>query len=111
MSILERIPFFNQLPSDVQLVVLNLILLAVALLAIWVLRHFITRLVLMPFRGLAGRTQTDLDDRVLDSIERPTRVFVLGMGIAIITAVFTFTPEIETFTSSLASALIIAGAI
>jgi MscS family membrane protein len=111
MSILERIPFLNTLPSDVQLVVLNLLLLALALLVIWILRHTVTRIVLIPFRGLAGRTESDLDDRVLDTIERPMRIFILGIGIAIVTAVFTFTPEIDTFTSSLASALIIAGAI
>jgi MscS family membrane protein len=111
MSILERIPFLNTLPPDVQLVVLNLLLLALALLVIWILRHTVTRMVLIPFRGLAGRTESDLDDRVLDTIERPMRIFVLGIGIAIVTVVFDFTPEIDTFTNSLASALIIAGAI
>jgi MscS family membrane protein len=109
MSILERIPFLNTLPEDVQLVVLNLILVAMALIVIWVLRNVVTRLVLIPFRGLAGRTQNNLDDRVLDTIERPMRIFVLGAGVAIVNAAFNFTPQIDTFIASLARALILAG--
>ncbi|MDQ7027067.1 MAG: mechanosensitive ion channel family protein [Anaerolineae bacterium] len=109
MSIAEQLPFLSELPAEVQMIVLNLILVLLALVVVWVLRNLVTRLVMIPIRGLAGRTKTDLDDRMLDSIERPMRLFVLGAGVAIVTTIFTFTPQLDSFTNSVARALILAG--
>jgi MscS family membrane protein len=111
MSIIERLPFLNQLSPAAQVIVLNLILLALALIVIWVLRNTVIRLVMIPIRGLAGRTKTDLDNRVLDTIERPMRLFILGAGVAIVTAIFDFNPQIDAFTNTIARALILAGVI
>lgn len=111
MSITEQIPFLNQLPPATQALISNLLLLLLALIVVWVLRNIVTRLVLVPFRGLAARTQTNLDDRVLDTLERPMGIFVLGAGVAIVAAIFQFGTDLERFTDSVSRALFLAAII
>ena len=109
MSIVERLPFLNQLSTATQLIVLNLIFLFLALLVVWVLRNALIRLVMIPVRGLVGRTQNNLDNRIMDLIERPMRLFIFGAAVAVVTAFIDFPPDIDAFTGSVSSALILAG--
>lgn len=108
MNIVDYLPFLKDLPTEVRSIALNFILLILALVVVWILRSLVARIIMSPMHGVAKRTETDLDDRALDAIERPMRVLVLGIGIALIVAIFRFGPEVDTFANSLSRALIIA---
>jgi len=105
---LRQIPFINQLPQATQVLMTRLILLALALIVIWILRNIVTRILMQPIKLFVGRTSSDLDDNILDAVQRPLRVAVLGLGIAIVSGIFSFGEDLDTFADSLASALILA---
>jgi len=111
MNITDYLPFLSQLPEEVRSLVLNLILLLLALIAIWILRNLVTRMIMAPIRRVTQRTSTELDDKALAAIERPMRVLVMGVGIALITVIFNFGPQVDGFTDSLSRALILAAVV
>lgn len=108
MSLAERIPYFSLLPESIQVLMLNLALLILALVVIWILRNLVARIVMLPLRSLVRKTETDIDDRAVDAIERPMRILVLGAGVAIVAAAFQFGPDLDQFSDSLSRALILA---
>lgn len=111
LNISDYLPFLNDLPEEVQTLVLNLILFLIALIIIWVLRIIVTRMILSPMHRAASRTETDVDDKALDAIERPMRIMVLGFGIIVVSAIFSFGQELDAFTDSLSRALILAAVV
>lgn len=108
MNIAENIPFFNNLPPEIQSLILNGLLLAFALIVIWALRNLVTRIVMTPVRELAARTKKPMDDQAVDRIERPIRILVVGLGIAIVTALFDFNAVLDRFADTLARAMVLA---
>jgi MscS family membrane protein len=108
MNIAENIPFFNNLPPEIQSLILNVLLLVFALAVIWLLRNLVTRIVMTPVREMAARTRKPLDDHAIQTIERPIRLLVVGLGIAIVTALFDFNPALDRFADTLARALVLA---
>jgi MscS family membrane protein len=111
MNITDYLPFLAQLPEEIRPILLNLILLLLALIVVWVLRIVVTRIIMSPIRRVTERTATDLDDKALAAVERPMRVLVLGVGLALIAATFHFGPELDAFTNSISRALILAAVI
>jgi len=50
-------------------------------LAFLVLRRLFTRVILGRFKSLAARSRTHIDDRVINSLEKPVRLIPLVMGL------------------------------
>lgn len=108
MSIADYIPYFSELGKGTQVIVINLLAIAVALIVIWVMRSFVLRLLLSGIRNMAGRTTFTQDDLLVRAIERPLRIAVIGVGILAVTAILNFTPDVDTFADSLGQALLFA---
>ena len=108
MSIADYIPFFSELGKGTQVIVINLVALAFALIIIWIMRSFVLRLLLSGIRRLAGRTTFTQDDLLVSAIERPLRIAVAGVGILAITTIFDFTADIDSFGNTLGQALLFA---
>ncbi len=107
MEFLDQIPFFNQFPPGTQRLMLRLLALAVALVFLWVLRGVVTRMIMAPVKRLVGRTSGTLDDAIFDAVQRPMRLIVLAIGVAIVAELFSFDTELGNFAASLTGALVI----
>lgn len=87
---LENIEFLQQLPAETRELVLQLLLLAIAIIVIWALRRTITWLIIRPLRVVTGRTKNELDDLLLDAVIGPTRFLVIAGGIALTVSLLDF---------------------
>jgi MscS family membrane protein len=86
---------------------LRLLALAVALVFLWILRGVVTRIIMSPVKRMVGRTSNTMDDTIFEAIQRPMRLVVLAIGVAIISQLFSFDTDLTDFTQSLTSALFI----
>jgi MscS family membrane protein len=107
MEFLDQVPFFNQFPPGTQRLMLRLLALAVALVFLWVLRGVVTRMIMSPVKRLVGRTSSKMDDAIFNAIQRPMRLIVLAIGVAIVAELFSFDTELSEFAASLTGALVI----
>lgn len=79
-----ELEFINNLPQEFRSLVLRVLLALLALLIIWLLRRLLSGLILLPFRRLVvERTQTQIDDLLLTTVEAPIRLLVVAIGVAI----------------------------
>ncbi|MGB7339121.1 MAG: mechanosensitive ion channel family protein [Phototrophicaceae bacterium] len=108
MNIIENIPILQDLPIEQQ----ALIVLLSAPLLVWlvsaIIRTIILRFIMTPMRAYASKTETDVDDRVLQVIERPIRILLIGVAIAVISVTLEFKGDIDILADNIANALIIA---
>ncbi|MEL7436386.1 MAG: hypothetical protein AAFN11_20770, partial [Chloroflexota bacterium] len=108
MNVIRQIPFLQDLPAQQQII---LVLIAAPIL-VWivsaVIRTIILRFVLAPIRRYADKTETDLDNRALDVIERPIRILLIGIAIAIISGLLDFKGDVDQLADNIANSLIIA---
>lgn len=111
LDLADQIPFLTSLPKELQTIILNILLFVIAMLAIWVLRNILSRIIMAPLRRAVGRTSNDLDDRALKAVERPMRVLVLGIGIALVATIFNFTATLDHLADVVARALVIASVV
>ncbi|MEM9953719.1 MAG: mechanosensitive ion channel family protein [Chloroflexota bacterium] len=107
MNVIQQIPILRDIPLEQQ----ALIVLLTAPLLVWVVsalfRVVILNFVMAPFRRYAKRTESDLDDRALTVIERPIRILMIGVAIAIISAGLEFKGDVDTLADNIANSLII----
>jgi len=82
-ELLEETPIFEVLPTNLQELIIRILLVLLALLLIWGLRRVITLIVVQPLRGLAKRTGRAYDDQLLDLMLLPMRWFIIAIGILI----------------------------
>jgi MscS family membrane protein len=108
MSIADYIPYFGELGKNVQVLVINLMAIAAALVVIWIMRSFVLRFLLSSIQRIAGRTTFTHDDQIVSAIERPLRIAVVGVGILVLTAILNFTPDVDLFAENLGKALLFA---
>lgn len=107
MEFLDQVPFFNQFPRGTQELMLRLLALAAALVFLWVLRGVVTRLIMSPVKRLVGRTSSKRDDAIFEAVQRPMRLIVLAIGVAVVAQLFSFDTELTEFAASLTGALVI----
>ena len=107
MNIKELFPFINDLPEFLQPIVPDLILVVFALLLIIVLRWLLTWILLRPLRVLVGRTNSDLDDILVDQSITPLRIAVVGIALMISVSVLEFGIEVQQVAMTIGRALII----
>ena len=87
--------------------VISVLVLILALLIIWLLRRAIAWAILRPIRSLVGRTGTDVDDRLMDSIIKPLRFAILGVGLILAVLIVGIEGAIRDFALVVARSLII----
>ena len=107
MNIIKYIPFIQDLPVEQQVI----IVLIIAPILVWVsaavIRTIVIRFILAPVKRYAKTTETELDDRALEVIERPLRVLLIGIAIAVISGLLQFKGDLDGIADSIAMALII----
>lgn len=108
MNIIDYIPFISDLPIEHR----ALIVIISAPILVWLvsltIRTIIMNFVMAPIKRYAKTTETDLDDRALKVIERPIRVLMIGIAIAIISSLLQFKGDLDQLADNVANALIIA---
>lgn len=83
MLVDDLFPFLRSLPPDVHDTVVRILLAALALLATFLLRGMLTRLIIRPLRRRAEGTASRLDDQVLNIIQQPVQVLIVAIGFSL----------------------------
>ena len=107
MSFIKFIPFVRDLPLEQQVLIVIISVPILVWLVSTLIRVVIMTFVLAPIRRYAKTTQTDIDDRILRIIERPIRILLIGLAIAIISTALQFTGDLDEIADNIANALII----
>ena len=110
MLLEELFPFLNNLPEGVRELVINLILFVVALFIIWALRRVLSWVIIIPLRRLAGRSDNNLDDRVVDALVGPIRFIIVAIGLTITVNILNFGAEVQLIVETVARSILIAAA-
>lgn len=79
--LVDQIPILRDLPPAIQEVILRAAALIVALALIWGTRKILSALVIAPIRQITKRTNTDIDDKLLDAALGPVRLIIIALGI------------------------------
>lgn len=107
MQLVDLLPFFAGQPEIVQRLAADLFPFLVALLLIVVLRWLLTWLLLRPLRALVRRTESDLDDTLLEASLTPVRIAVVGLSILVVTLLFKFDAEVVQIAQTVSRVLLI----
>jgi MscS family membrane protein len=105
MNLIDTIPYLRDLSPEMQFLVLVLLAPILILLASSILRFLVMRILLAPAQRFVSSTATTLDDKAFELLERPIRIFMLGIAIIIISSLFNFTGDIDTVAENSARAL------
>lgn len=108
MNLIDSIPFLSDLPVGQQAIAVIIAAPILVWLVLVIIRTIVLRFVMAPIRVYANKTHTDIDNRVINVIERPLRVLLIGIAIAIINILLPIDGDVGTFFNNLADALIIA---
>lgn len=107
MNYIKQIPLLQDLPLEQQ----ALLVLMLAPVLIWLsaalIRTIVIQFILAPMKRYAATTETELDDRALTVIERPIRVLLIGIAIAVISSLLQFKGDIDQIADNIANSLII----
>ena len=103
----EWLPFLADLPEFAQLILLDLIPFFFAALLILLLRWLLTRLLLKPLRIVVGRSESQLDDSLLEACISPLRIAVVGFSLILVTALFSFSAEVVQIAQAAGRSLLI----
>jgi MscS family membrane protein len=104
---IDDIPILNEMSDDLRNIVARLLLLAVALILIWVMRRVLTRILIVPLRGLSHRNDHAIDDAAIDMLIVPLRLIVIAVGILVSVKIFAVGDTIDVFIENVARTLII----
>ena len=107
MDLRELLPFLADQPAIVQQIVSDIFPFLVALLLVLVLRVVLTAILLRPLRALAARSESEIDDRLLEASVSPVRLAVVGLSIILVTFLFAFDVEIKEIALTLGRAMLI----
>ncbi len=107
MDLLAQLPFLEDQPPLVKDIILNLLLLIICILIIIILRWVLTAILFRPLRVFVQRTQTEVDDELLNQSLTPVRIAVVGLGIIFTVNLFHFGPEVQQIAETIGRSLII----
>ena len=107
MDLFDQIPFLNTLPEFAKPIALDFILIVFALMLIVVLRVLLTGILLRPLRVLVRRTNSEVDDLVLEQCIQPMRIAVVGISLMITVNLFKFDAEIQQIAETIGRSLVI----
>ena len=107
MDLFDQLPFLNELPEFAKPIALDLILVVFALLLIVVLRWLLTGIMLRPLRLLVRRTNSEVDDLLLEQCVTPMRIAVVGISLMITVNLFMFSAEVQQIAATIGRSLVI----
>ena len=110
IDIRDWLPFINDMPNFAQRLIVDLFPFAAAIVIILVLRRLLTWLLLKPLRVMAGRSETLLDDSLVDAIVSPLRVGVVGFTLILVTVIFAFDAQVVQIAQAAGRSLLIVAA-
>lgn len=103
----EWLPFLADLPEFAQRILLDLIPFLFAALVIWLLRWLLTRLLLKPLRIVVSRSESQLDDSLVEACISPLRVAVVGFSLILVAELFSFSAEVVQIAQAVGRSLLI----
>ncbi len=103
----EWLPFLADLPDFVQRILLDLIPFLFAALVILLLRWLLTWLLLKPLRIAVSRSESQLDDSLVEACISPLRVAVVGFALILVAALFSFSAEVVQIAQAVGRSLLI----
>lgn len=103
----EWLPFLADLPEFAQRILLDLFPFLFAALAIWLLRWLLTRLLLKPLRIVVSRSESQLDDSLVEACISPLRVAVVGFSLILVAEFFSFSAEVVQIAQAVGRSLLI----
>ena len=103
----EWLPFLADLPEFAQRILLDLFPFLFAALAIWLLRWLLTRLLLKPLRIVVSRSESQLDDSLVEACISPLRVAVVGFSLILAAEFFSFSAEVVQIAQAVGRSLLI----
>lgn len=106
MNFLDGIPFINDIPLDIRVNIVRVLLVILIFLVFWLLRRVIAGLLVAPIRGLVDRTQFEVDDLLFAALERVISYVVLALGIIVAVILLDFSPGAEDVFLAVAMTLI-----
>ena len=107
MDLHDLLPFLNDQPEIVQRIAVDVFPFAVALLLIIVLRWLLTWIVLRPLRIVVSRTESKVDDDLLEASVSPVRVAVVGISLLVVSVLFEFDVEVVQIAQVIGRSLVI----
>ena len=103
----DLLPFLEELPEFIQEIILNLVMFIIAVLLILLLRWLLTAMLLRPLRVIVRRTDSDLDDVLLEESVTPMRIAVVGFALIFTVNLFSFGVEIQQIAETIGRTLLI----
>ncbi len=104
---MDFLQLWNQLSPDVRNVIIRLVLAILVLLFIWLLRRFLTAIVVVPLRRLAKRRDSRWGEALLDAFVLPARFLIIALGLTIGARILEIDPETNLFVQHLIRTFII----
>ncbi len=98
----------QQLPPHLRDIALQTLLLVVVIIIVFVLRRIITRLILGPVVRMTKRSNTDLDERIMNALKGPIQLLVIAIGILLAVNLMDFGDGIRRLSDQLARSFITA---
>ena len=108
MNQVDLLPLLAGQPEFVQRIVIDVFPFVVALLIIVLLRWLLTAMLLRPLKIIVERSESDIDDRLLEASVSPLRLAVVGFSFFLVTEIFAFDIAVEDLARTLARALLVA---
>ncbi len=103
----EWLPFLADLPEFAQRILLDLFPFLFAAIVIWLLRWLLTWLLLKPLRIAVSRTESQLDDSLVEACISPLRVAVVGFALILVAGLFSFSAEVVQIAQAVGRSLLI----
>ncbi|MDE2854045.1 MAG: mechanosensitive ion channel [Chloroflexota bacterium] len=110
MNQVDLLPLLAGQPEFVQHIIIDVFPFAVALLIIVILRWLLTAILLRPLKIIVERSESDIDDRLLDASVSPLRLAVVAFSLFSVTEIFAFDSIVEEFAQTVARSLFVASA-
>ena len=110
LELRDLLPFLRDLPDFLQHIIVDLIPFGVAALVVLLLRWLLTAMLLRPVRTLVQRSESKLDDALLEASLSPLRIAAVGMSLIFVINVFEFDVEVQQIAETLGRTLLIGSA-
>ncbi|MCY3833787.1 MAG: mechanosensitive ion channel [Chloroflexi bacterium] len=107
MNQVDLLPLLAGQPEFVQRIIIDVFPFAVALLIIVLLRWLLTAILLRPLKIIVERSDSDIDDRLLEESVSPLRLAVVGFSLFLVTEIFAFDIAVEEVARTLARGLLV----
>ncbi len=107
MDPIDLLPLLQGQPEIIQRLVIDLFPFAAAAVLILLLRWLLTAIFLRPLRRIVRRSESQLDDTLLEASLSPLRVAVMGFSLLFVTLLFKFDAQVVQIAQTIGRSLLI----